>query len=70
LERARGETDEYPDLVPLRTLAEAIEAARFGGPEGTNRAEDLLSPVRKMAAWDLDARLCIAAFDRAVKKPK
>ncbi len=65
LARARAEADEYPDLAPLRAAAEAIEAARRGGPGGRERAAEILSPVRKAAAWDLDARLALAAYDRA-----
>jgi hypothetical protein len=70
LDRARAEADEYPDLVALRTLAEAVEAALRGGPKGKDRAETILAPVREMAAWDVDARLCIAAFDCAVQKAR
>ena len=70
LKRARAEADEYPDLVPIRTVAEAVEAARRGGPGGKAQAEILLAPVRKMAAWDLDARLCVAAYEQAVSRPQ
>jgi hypothetical protein len=67
---ARVETDEYPDLIPLLKTAQAVEAALRGGGGGKREAETLLAPVRKAAAWDLDARLCVAAFEKALASQK
>jgi hypothetical protein len=64
LARAEEEAAEYPDLVPVLKTALAVAAARGGAP---SEAELLLAPVRKAAAWDLDARLYVAAFEQGVK---